>query len=56
MATDAFGWLSGIAALVLIKYRFRFLRQPRAAQQRWALLAWAVHVVAFVTFIMLAIQ
>ena len=56
LATDAFGWLSGIAALVLIKYRFRFLRQPRAAQQRWALLAWAVHVVAFVTFIMLAIQ
>ena len=31
VATDAFGWLSGIAALVLLRHRFLFLRQPQPA-------------------------
>jgi hypothetical protein len=43
---DAFGWLSGLAALVLVKYRFTFLRQPQAAQRLWAVTAWAIHIAA----------
>ena len=52
VATDAFGWLSGIAALVLLRHRFLFLRQPQPAQRAWAVLAWAIHVAAFVMLMM----
>ncbi|MHC4446177.1 MAG: hypothetical protein ACYSXF_00030 [Planctomycetota bacterium] len=52
MATDAFGWLSGIAALVLIKHRIRFLRQPYSVQRAWGVLAWAIHVGAFVVLLL----
>lgn len=55
LATDAFGWLSGIAALVLLKHRFLFLRQPQPAQRAWAVLAWTIHVAAFVMLMMMAI-
>ncbi len=48
VAADAFGWLSGIAALVLLRHRFLFLRQPQPAQRAWAVLAWTIHVAAFV--------
>ena len=51
---DAFGWLSGLAALLLIKYRFAFLRQPQGAQQAWAAVAWAVHLGAFAVMMALA--
>jgi hypothetical protein len=52
VATDAFGWLSGIAALVLIKHRIRFLRQPYSVQRAWGVLAWAIHVGAFVVLLL----
>ena len=45
-ATDAFGWLSGLAALVLMKYRYAFLRLPQAVQRRWAVTVWAIHLTA----------
>ncbi len=55
-ATDAFGWLSGLAALVLMKYRYAFLRLPQAVQRGWAVAVWAIHLTAFamlMTFIWL---
>lgn len=48
---DAFGFTSGLAAVVLVRYRSPFLRQMRARQQLWALVIWAVHVMAFVALI-----
>ena len=47
VAVDAFGWLSGFAALVLLMYRFAFLRQPQAAQRTWAVVAWGIHMAIF---------
>ncbi len=44
---DAFGWLSGIAALVLIGFRYRFVRLPVIAQRWTALIIWLVHLTAF---------
>ena len=52
---DAFGWLSGLAALVLVKYRYAFLRQSQAAQRVWAVMAWAIHIAAFAVFMAIAI-
>ncbi len=51
---DAFGWLSGVSALVLVKYRYAFLRQPQAAQRVWAVMAWAIHFAAFAVFMAIA--
>ncbi len=48
---DAFGWLSGLATLVLVRYRYAFLRQPQAAQRVWAVMAWAIHVAALAAFL-----
>lgn len=50
---DAFGWLSGIFALLLIKYRFAFLAQRLTVQWTWAALAWAVHVAVFAVLVSL---
>lgn len=47
VAVDAFGLLSGGAALILLRYRFTFLRQPHAAQRTWAGVAWVIHLAAF---------
>ena len=55
VAVDAFGWLSGLAALVLLKYRFAFLSQPQPKQRMWAAVAWGIHLLAFAVLIMLAI-
>ncbi len=52
---DAFGWLSGLAALVLVKYRYAFLRLPQAAQRVWAVMAWAIHIAALAAFIAVVI-
>ncbi len=49
-ATDAFGWLSGLSALVLVKYRYAFLRQSQATQRVWAGIVWLVHLFAFAVF------
>lgn len=56
LVLDAFGWLSGIAALILIRRRVAFLRLPAARQRLWALLAWAVHVGAFFLVLALAVS
>lgn len=45
---DAFGWLSGITALLLYRYRYRFLRQLASKQMAWAATVWFVHVAFFV--------
>ena len=54
-ATDAFGWLSGLVAIVLVKYRYAFLRQPQAAQRVWAVTVWAIHVAAFAGLLVLSV-
>ncbi len=48
---DAFGWLSAVSTLVLLKYRYPFLRQPQAFQRVWAVMAWAIHLAALAVFI-----
>ncbi len=50
---DAFGWLTGIFALLLIKYRLAFLSQRLTVQRSWAALAWVVHVTAFAVLVAL---
>jgi hypothetical protein len=52
LAAESFGWLSAAAAIVLVGRRYAFLRQPQAAQRRWAVGAWLIHVAAF--FLLLA--
>lgn len=47
LATDAFGWLSGLFALMLVQYRYAFLRMPQPTQITWAITTWAVHLAAF---------
>ena len=46
-AVDGFGFLSGVAALLLIRCRYVFIRQSTAAQRWWALGVWTIHVAAF---------
>ena len=50
-AMDAFGLLSALSVLILLKYRYIFLRQPQSRQRAWAGAAWAVHVGAFALLI-----
>ncbi len=50
-AVDAFGWLSGVSALVLARYRYAFLRQPQAAQRVWAAMVWVIHIIALAAFV-----
>ena len=47
VGADLFGWLSGLAAVALVKYRLTFLRLPRDVQRTWAIVAWAIHLAAF---------
>ena len=47
LAFLVFGWLSGFAALALVRYRFAFLRLPLIVQSRWVILTWAIHLTAF---------
>lgn len=54
-ATDGFGWLSGLAALVLLKRRFAFIRLPRRTQILCAAATWAVHVAAFIALMWLTL-
>ena len=52
IAVDAFGWCSGVFAILLAANRHRFIAQPRARQRWWALGIWLVHVAALGLFIM----
>jgi hypothetical protein len=47
---DGLGWLSAIVGLVLVRYRFAFLRQKPERQRAYAVAMWAMHVLAFVAF------
>ncbi len=47
VGADLFGWLSGLVAVILLKYRLAFLRLPRDVQRTWAIVAWAIHLAAF---------
>ncbi|MCH8152355.1 MAG: hypothetical protein IH830_08295 [Planctomycetes bacterium] len=55
VAVDAFGWLSGFAVLVLLNYRFVFLRQPQAAQRTCAVVAWGIHLIVLLGLIALSL-
>jgi hypothetical protein len=48
LAAETFGWLSTVAALLLLNKRYLFLRQSLTAQVWWAVGAWAIHVGMFV--------
>ncbi len=47
-ALDSFGLLSGLAALVSLRFRLAFLGQPATTKRRWAMIAWGAHLAAFV--------
>ncbi|MHC4767836.1 MAG: hypothetical protein ACYTEI_03870 [Planctomycetota bacterium] len=51
VAAETFGLLSALAALLLIRKRHVFLELSQAAQRRWAVGAWALHVGAFVALV-----
>ncbi len=46
-----FGLASGIATLVLIVRRRRFLRMPPGVQRQWGVVAWGVHVGVFLALV-----
>lgn len=47
---DALGWLSALGGLLLIRYRFEFLRRPPERQRFYAGVIWGLHVLAFLAF------
>jgi hypothetical protein len=49
-ALDALGWLSALGGLVLVRYRFAFLRQTQGRQRAFAATVWGLHVLAFLVF------
>ena len=55
IAVDAFGWCSGVFAILLAANRQRFVAQPLARQRWWALGIWFIHVAALGLFIMAAL-
>ena len=54
IVVDAFGWCSGILAILLAANRLRFTAQPLARQRWQALAIWLAHVAALGLFIMAA--
>ena len=56
IAVDAFGWCSGVFAIVLAANRLRFMAQPLARQRWWTLGIWLAHVAALGLFIMAALD
>ncbi len=56
LVTNAFGWLSGLFALLLARHRHAFLRMPRQTQVIWAVATWAVHVAAFIVLLSVVLQ
>ncbi len=54
VGADLFGWLSGLAAVILLKYRLAFLRLPQDVRRTWAFVAWAIHLAAFFVLVVLA--
>jgi hypothetical protein len=54
IAVDAFGWFSGVFAILLAANRLRFITQPVARQRWWVLAIWLTHVAALALFILAA--
>lgn len=54
-ALDAFGWLSGLAGVVLVRKRFAFLRQTTNWQRVCTAAVWGIHVLALLTFLAVAV-
>jgi hypothetical protein len=52
---DLFGWCSLLFAILLASRLKRFIAQPRSRQRWWALGIWAVHIAAFVCFVLSAV-
>ena len=50
-ALDALGWLSALGGLVLVRYRFAFLRQTPNRQRICTAAVWGIHVLAFLAFL-----
>jgi hypothetical protein len=49
-ALDALGWLSALGGLVLVRYRFAFLRQTPKRQRICTAAVWGMHGLAFLAF------
>ncbi len=49
---ELFGVASGVAGVVLLRNRFRFLRLPKRAQVAWAAATWALHGLVFVGLVL----
>jgi len=55
VGADLFGWLSGLAAVILLKYRLAYLRLPQDVRRTWAFVAWAIHLAAFFVLVVLVV-
>ncbi len=50
-ALDALGWLSALGGLVLVRYRFAFLRQTPNRQRICTAAVWGINGLAFLAFL-----
>ncbi len=50
-ALDALGWLSALGGLVLVRYRFAFLRQTTKRQRMCAAAVWGINGLAFLALV-----
>ena len=50
-ALDALGWLSALGGLVLVRYRFAFLRQTTNWQRMCTAAVWGIHGLAFLALL-----
>ena len=50
-ALDALGWLSALGGLVLVRYRFAFLRQTTKRQRMGTAAVWGINGLAFLAFL-----
>ncbi len=50
-ALDALGWLSALGGLVLVRYRFAFLRQTTKRQRMCTAAVWGINVLAFLALL-----
>ncbi len=50
-AIDALGWLSALGGLVLVRYRFAFLRQTPNRQRICTAAVWGINGLAFLAFL-----
>ena len=46
-ALEGMGWLSALAGVILVHYRFAFLRRSPKRQRNFAMVVWGIHLLAF---------